>query len=118
MKTTPLNGFVSNLHNRVRILRNIETLVETHFFQEVYESSSLEEHKKVKELIDNFDMIGLKSWFHCQRQKYLHILGIRPLRKLAQALRVKDYNVLTKSHLLSEITRKQNEQNGAYSTPA
>lgn len=99
------------LHHEVLNLRNIEYLVKTELFQSVFDYASPEAKKVVINLISNNDYEGFKRWFRNQRLKYVETLGVRELRTVAAALKIRNYNTLPKSLLLSEITRaNQNEE--------
>lgn len=103
-----LSGYV---HHEFLNLRNIEYLVKTELFQSIFDYASHEAKKIAINLISNNDYEGIKNWYRNQRLKYIETLGVRELRTVAASLKIKHYNTLPKSLLLSEITRaNQNEE--------
>lgn len=94
------------LHQRLLKLRNIETLVASREFKQVYEEA--DNKQIVRSLIDNYDVEGIRRWYREERTNQVGLLGLRELREVASRLGVVGYNKLPKSLLLSEIKRIRN----------
>lgn len=95
------------VHDKLLILRNIQTLISRPDFLLLYSECSEKEQQKVASYINSIDHIGLKKWFHDKRSSVLEILGMRELRKIASRLSISGYINLPKALLLSAITQKR-----------
>src|ERR1051326_428396 len=60
---------ISSIHNRLKILRNIETLIMNRDFRAVFDACSKEDQDKVDELVENYDLQGVKGWYKVKREE-------------------------------------------------
>lgn len=91
------------LHNQVLQLRNILRLVDDPRFVEAYERAEEKSRNKVLSHIENLDRQLVSDWIRSE----LGDLSLRKLRDVARNCGVSNYSRLSKSILLSEITRCQ-----------
>jgi len=107
-----LSDCLSEIHKRLLLLRSIEHLITSEDFTLVFEASDATAQSQAETYIRFNEIDNLRSWYRKQRFIRIETLSVRELRKLAQALRVRNYNFLPKSLLLSEIARKQDHEKG------
>lgn len=105
-----LNDLFSNVTNKVLILRSIERIVKRPQFEAIYAAATENEKQKVNKYIEDGNKEGLLDWLHNQKRKLLGELSVATLRRKASILGIPFYNKMPKSTLLSEITRREQQE--------
>jgi hypothetical protein len=93
-------------HSKFLAVRSIKRLISSELFKDVFKSVSKEKQIEVEQYIKNNDVIKLKKWIKNNRTIELGTMSIRQLKDRAKELGVRNYSMMTKSMLLSEITRE------------
>jgi hypothetical protein len=84
-------------------LRSIDRILHTENYSEAWLKASHQERTEAHRLVLLRDSKGLAKWIKGILYWDLLERPVRELRKLAQQLGIKNYHILTKSELLSEL---------------
>lgn len=108
---TVLKEIVEKVHNTVLKARNIEHLVNTDVFKEVYMSSHDRAKKDLNDAIDALDFSRLKDLIVTLKTDELPIKYwcVRRLRREASALGIKHYGNIPSVLLAEAIINKQKQ---------
>jgi hypothetical protein len=91
------------MRSRLLIIRSLERLISLDTFKVLYDSASKDEQEIVQKLIEEYDKDGVDRWLNQQRRKSPDSMNMIELRQLARKLGIRDYHILSKASLLSEI---------------
>lgn len=98
------------LHDHILNLRSIENTLQKDFFGRLWEASSEEQRKAVKEIIMRGDKDALARWMESHPDVELGEMSKNKLIKLAQRLRVLNYSRLDRTELEDAINDKRNAE--------
>lgn len=93
-------------------MRSIQRIIEMESFEKAYVKASEIEQESIAKAIDRNDLTFIELWMR-KAIKNLQIIeeySMKDLRDIAKKLGVKDYSLICKSSLLSQIIGRQNEQ--------
>lgn len=96
-------------HQKLLAIQKIARFISTEDFKDCYEASSLEEKSIIIKIIDDLDYDQLKKKVREYHYKNLTTTPVMDLRRLAQKLRIKNYNTLYKTHLIEAIENAKRE---------
>lgn len=86
-----------------RTIRRIRYLVNSDWFEDVYNKASEVDKKRLAKYLDDFNIVGLRKWVEDQMD--LESLSYRQLRRLASMQLIPYYSTMTKDELIKTLRR-------------
>jgi hypothetical protein len=93
----------------VNNLRQLEYIIRSDEFQQAYTSTT--NKVEAEYYIQARDCDALKHWIRAQKLGDLESYTVRELRVMAKDLKVRDYHLLSKNELVTEIHRCRSGEN-------
>lgn len=97
------------MYFRMTDSRNVYRIIEAGEFEKYYSLATQEDKSQINILIEKLDVHEIRTWLKQQSKKHgmYDDLPIMDLREIGKSLLVKDYNILPKYTLISEIKKAE-----------
>lgn len=106
-----LSNLKKQLHEKILMLRSLESVINKPKFSRLWHESTDEEKKQVSNYIDNKDKDSLLNWLNTHRALEVGELNIRQLRETAKQMNIRNYSRLGKLDLMRAINGEKQSGN-------
>ena len=105
-----VDELISYTHLQVLNARNLQYLIESPEFKEIYDKLKLQERGEVITLILKNNLEGVRAFVERKKPRQLTEYTVAELRSIAREFDVKDYHLMTKVELLGIINARRMQE--------